>query len=119
MAEGQLTQPRADRGRGHHLMPDDVGGGARPQDGGVVDAVTAGQQRMHHREQLAAGTMTDADQLVGQRLNTQMLGQRRRQDQPRIGNHSLAVERDVDTVQTVRRSRHPEGASCFRGCLVW
>lgn len=59
---------------GHHLMPDHVGGRARPQHIGVVDAVTAGQQCVHHREQLATRPVTDTVERVGQRLDAQVLG---------------------------------------------
>jgi hypothetical protein len=93
-------------------MTDDLTGRARAQDVGVIDAVAAGQQRVDHGEQLAAGTVTDADQLVDQRLDTQVLAQRRGQNQPRVSDHPIAVERDLNAVQRVRRCAHPESASC-------
>ena len=119
VAEGERSQPRADCRRRHHVMAQHALGRARPQDVGVVDAVRARDLGVDHRQQLAARPVADADQLVRELLDAQVLGQRRRQNQPRVGHRVVVVDPDLNPVQPVRRCAHPESASCLVMRLVW
>jgi hypothetical protein len=98
MPEGERAQERPQRAGRHHLVAQHLGGGARTQQVGVVDAVTAGHQRVHHGQGLAsrpvpAGPLAQIDQLVDDRFDPQPLRQGRGQQQAGVGDHVLIVKR--------------------------
>jgi hypothetical protein len=73
-------------------------------------------QRMDQREQLAAragrtGPVAQVHQLVGDLLDPEPLGQRRRQQQPGMRDRVLVVERDIDAVKNDVRGSHRKGTS--------
>jgi hypothetical protein len=77
----------------------------------VVDAVATGEQAVHHRQDLAArsggtGPLAEVDQLVGGLLDPEPVSERGGQQQARIGDHALVIERDMDLVQHDRRGSH-------------
>src|SRR5664280_2594308 len=75
VAEGEGTQERAERGGGHHPVPEDPPGRTGAQDVGVVDAVGSGHHGVDESEHLAdrqcvTRSVTEVDQLVGCLLYT-------------------------------------------------
>ena len=99
--------------------------GSRAQQLHVVDAVATHDQGMHQREQLAARTgrprsVTQVDQLIGDWLDPQPLGQGGRQQQPGARHRPLVVERDIDLVQHHMRGWHRKGVLRLgdRDCLA-
>jgi hypothetical protein len=104
VAEGERAQPGPDRGRRHHAVTQHALGRPGAQQLGVVDAVTAGEHGVDQGEQLASRTgrarpVTQIDQLVGDLLDPQPLGQGRGQQQPGVGDRPGVVEGDLDLVQ--------------------
>jgi hypothetical protein len=108
MTEGEGAQERPQRAGRHHLVAQHLGGGHRAQHVGVVDAVTAGHQRVHQGQDLAsrpvrAGPLAQIDQLVDHRLDLQPLRQRRGQQQASVGDRVAVVERHDEPAWAVRR----------------
>jgi hypothetical protein len=108
VAEGEGAQERLQRAWCHHPVAEHLGGGAGAQHVGVVDAVAAGQQRVHQGQHLAAGPVVagpgaKVDQLVDGRFDPQTLGQRCGQQQPSVGDGVVVIEDHHKAVGTVRR----------------
>jgi hypothetical protein len=81
-------------------------GGPAAQHVGVVDAVATGQQRVHQRQDLAAGPVVtwpvaQVDQLVDDRLHAKPLGQRGRQQQPGVGDRMIVIDGDHEPIEAV------------------
>jgi hypothetical protein len=90
-------------------------GVTRAQHVGIIDAVAAGQRRVDERHRLVAdiGTsrrIAEMNVLVEELAQSEMLGQRRRQHQARVGHQMLVVEVHVETVETVARYAHRNSA---------
>jgi hypothetical protein len=112
--EGERSQPRPDRGGRHHAVAEDRAGRPGPQRLDVVDAIATGEQRVDQGEQLATGpgrarTITQINELVGELLDPEPLGQRRGQQQPRGGDGVIVIEGDVDGVENDVRGSHRKG----------
>jgi hypothetical protein len=80
-------------------------GGPGAQHVGVVDAVAAGHQRVQQRQNPAARpvmawAVTEVDQLVDDRLDSQALSERGGQHEPSVGDCMVVVERDHKGVGT-------------------
>lgn len=70
----------------------------------VIDAVATGQEAVHHGQDLAAWMrrawpVAKVDQFVGGLLQAESVGQGRGQQQARIGDRALVIERDLDVLQ--------------------
>ena len=86
-------------------------GRSRPQHVGVADVAAARDDRMHHRQDLAARAEAahpagQADRGVDQRLEIETGGHRGGQHQPGVRHQRLVVEVHPHAVQTVRYSTH-------------
>ena len=100
-------------------MTKHAGGRPGAQHLDIVDAVPAGDQAVHQREELAAwagraGAVTEVDQLVGGLLQAEPLGERGGQQQPRVGDRALVIEGGVDLVQHDVGGSHRKGALLIR-----
>jgi len=112
--EGKRAQEGPNRRWGHDLVAEHAVGGSRAQQLHIIDAVPARHQRVHQRQQLAPWVgptrpVTKIHHLVGDLLDLQPLGQRRRQQQPGTGDGTLVIEGDVDLVQQHVRGWHRKG----------
>ena len=70
---------------------------AGAQRSGVVDALAARERRGDQGQQFVAGVrpprrVTEVEVAVGELLQTEMLGERGREEQPRIGHQAVVVE---------------------------
>ena len=97
MPEGERAQERPQRAGRHHPVAEHLGGGAGSHVG-VVDAVTAGHQRVHQGQDLAArpvraGPLAQINQLVDHCLDLQPLRQGRWQQQAGVGDRVVVIER--------------------------
>ena len=111
VTEGERAQERAQRRRRHHPERQHPLGRPGAQPVSVIDVVAAGQDRGHQRQHLAArpGAADPTDQahlLVDQRFQPEPGHQRRRHDQPGIGDQRLVIEDRLDAVDHVRYWRH-------------
>jgi hypothetical protein len=116
MAEGERAQEGPHGGGRHHPVAEHAAGGCRAQQLHVIDAVGTCDHGVHQRQQLAARVgrtrpVPKIDQPVGDLLDPQPLGQRRRQQQPGRGDRTLVVEGDVDLVQHHLRGWHRKVSS--------
>ena len=89
------------------VQPSTRAGAAGAQRSGVVDAVAARERRGDQGQQLVAGVrpprrVTEVEVAVGELLQTEMLGERGREEQPRIGHQAVVVEGDVYPVGVAR-----------------
>jgi tetratricopeptide (TPR) repeat protein len=80
---------------------------AGPQGVRVVDAVTAGEGRHDERQELVADVrparlVAEVEMLVDEALEVEVLGQRRRQEEPRVRHQAIVVEGRVKAIQAVR-----------------
>jgi len=78
-----------------------------PQRVGVVDAVTPRQGRHDQAQDLVAGVrppgrVAQVEMLVDRLAETEVLGQRGRQDQAGIGHQAVVVEGHIEPVEGVR-----------------
>ena len=85
-----------------------------PEGVDVVDAVAAGEHRGDHRHRLIArvsrtGRPAQVDGLVDQVLDPKLLGERRGEQEPGVGDQASVVEGHVEPVEGVR-DLHPTGA---------
>ena len=99
--KGTQRGRRLDRAAQHALRP------ASAQRVGVVNAVTTGQRRRHQRQQLVScigmtRRISQINAALHQLAQSQMMGQRDRQDQPSIGHQAMIVEGDLDAVGLLR-----------------
>src|SRR5664280_1068836 len=122
VAEGEGTQERAERGGGHHPVPEDPPGRTGAQDVGVVDAVGSGHHGVDESEHLAARqcvtrSVTEVDQLVGQLTHPESFRQRGHQCEPGAGHRPGVVEGHCKTRRTVRFCVHRKDAFLFEGCV--
>ena len=111
MTERERSQERPQRRGGHHPMRQHRTAGAGPQHVGVIDVGCPGDHGVDQGEHLAArtGPADPADQphhRVDHRFHPQPSRQRRRQQQPGIGDQVRVIEDGVDAVDPVRYSRH-------------
>jgi hypothetical protein len=77
----------------------------------VIDVRSTGQDRVDQRQHLASRPGTthasrQAHGVVDQRLQLETAGERRRHDQPGVGDQVVVIEGDLDPVQRLRYSRH-------------
>jgi hypothetical protein len=96
-----------------------LAGGAAAQQVGVVDAVPTRQHRVDQGQQLAAWPvrarpLAQVDQRIGGLLDAQPLGQRGRQQQPRVGDRVGVVKAGVELAWGVGGC-HREPARLIRG----
>ena len=87
-------------------MPQHLPGGAGPQPVRVIDAVRVSDHGLHQREVLAAGPGAthpahQAHRGVDQRLESQPVDERRRQDQPSVSTERLVIEGRPDAIDSV------------------
>jgi hypothetical protein len=87
-------------------MAEHPAGGAAAQQGGVVDTVPTRDHGVDQGQQLAprmggASPLAQVDQRIGGLLDAQPLGQRGRQQQPRVGDRVGVVEARVELVEGV------------------
>ena len=80
---------------------------AGAQRSGVVDALAARERRGDQGQQLVAGVrpprrVTEVEVAVGELLQTEMLGERGREEQPRIGHQAVVVEGRLKLVEAGR-----------------
>ena len=80
---------------------------AGAQRSGVVDALAARERRGDESQQLVAGVrpprcVTEVEVAVGELLQTEMLGERGREEQPRIGHQAVVVEGRLKLVEAGR-----------------
>jgi len=99
VAEGERPQERAQRGGGHHPMPEDLLGAPGPQQAGVVDGVAGGHHRVQQGQHLAAGpvvagSVAEVDQFVDDGLHPQAFGQGCGQCQAGVGDRVVVIEGD-------------------------
>jgi hypothetical protein len=108
MPEGECAQERPQRRRGHDPVAEHLRGLAGAQHVGVVDAVAAGRHRMQQGQDLPPGSvraraLAEVHQLIHDRLDPQLLGERGRQQQPGVGDRVVVVKGNHHGVGTVRR----------------
>ena len=104
MAPLKTPQEGAQGGRRFHHTTQDMIGTARTQRISVVDAVSPSQCRGHQRQHLVASVGSprgpaQVNMVVYQLTQSQMMGQRDRQDQPSIGHQTVIIEGDMDAVR--------------------
>ena len=102
--ERERAQERPQRRGRHHTVTTHQTRAARAQQVAVVDRVGAQKHRVHQRQHLPPRPRRrrptgQIDRLVDQRLDSQPLGQRRRQHQSRVGDRTLVVELNPQSVQ--------------------
>ena len=105
MPERERPQKRPQRRRGHHRVPQHQAGRPGAQHVHVIDAVSAGEHPMHQAHHLAARQRRprclgiEPHTVVHQLLDTQPLGQRPRQQQPRVADQTLLIEANRDLIE--------------------
>ena len=102
----ERPQPGPDR-RGRPGLVEQLGHRPGPQQRDVVDGVTAGEHRPHHRERLRAAVravLGQAHPSLDQLGQPNLLGQRRRRQQARCRHQIRFVVADRDPRQLVRCS---------------
>ena len=109
--ERERPQERPQRRRGHHTVAEHRRCRAGAQHVGVIDVRPARKDRMDQRQHLPAwlGATDPADQtnrVIDQRPQVEPVSECRRHDQPGVGDQTVVVEDDLDTVQRLRYSRH-------------
>ena len=119
VAPSETPKERPQRGRGQDDVAQDRLGRSRTQHVRVVDTVAAGQRRVDQRHRLVAdmgvtSRRTQIDMGVEQASQTQMLRQRRGQDQPGISHRVTVVEGHREPVESMR-CWHQESALRTRG----
>ena len=107
MAPAEAAQESPEGGRRLHGAAEHAPGAAGAHGIGVGDAVAARERRGDQGQQLVAGVrpprrVTEVDAAVGELLQTEMLGERGREEQPRIGHQAVVVEGDVYPVGVAR-----------------
>ena len=107
VAPAEAAQERAQRGGRLDREAQDPGRAAGPQRVRVVDAVATRERRHDERQQLvadvgAAGLVAQVEVLVDEPLQAQVVGQRGRQQEARIGHQAVVVEGRVEAVEAVR-----------------
>lgn len=107
MTPAEAAQERPQGGRRLDAEAEDPAGAAGPQRVRVVDAVTTGEGRHDEGQELVAdvrpaGRGTEIEVLVHQLAQAEMVGQRGRQEEPRIGHQTVVVEGHIDSVKAVR-----------------
>ena len=100
VAPAEAAQERAQGGRRLDRATQHARRPAGAQRIGVVDAVTARERRGDEGQQLVAGVrparrVTEVDAAVGELLQTEMLGERGREQQARVVHEAVVVEGDV------------------------
>jgi len=116
MAEGEGSQEGAQRRGGHHPERQHPPGGPGAQLVDVINVRTASQDRHDQRKHLAArpGPADPADQphhVIDDRLQAEAHHQRRRQQQPGIGDQRRVIKGRTHPVDPVRYCTH-------RKCLL-
>ena len=107
VAPAEAAQEGPEGGRRLHRAAEHAPGAAGAHGIGVSDAVAAGERRGDEGQQLVAGVrpprrVTEVDAAVGELLQTEMLGERGREEQPRIGHQAVVVEGRLKLVEAGR-----------------
>jgi hypothetical protein len=107
MAPAEAAQEGAEGGRRLGGEPQDPSRAARPERVRVVDRVATRQGREDEGEELVAdvrssGCSPQNEVTLRQRLQAEVVGQRGRQQQPRVGHQVVVVEGRVEAVKPVR-----------------
>jgi hypothetical protein len=106
--ERKRTQKRPQRRRRGDPAAQQPARATRAQHVAVIDAVGTQRHRVDQRHHLAARVARpeplrpQPHQPLRQRLDPQPRRHRRRQHQPRVRDHPLVIERDLDAVQSDR-----------------
>ena len=108
MAPTETPQERTQRGRRLDHTAQHLLGPASAQRVGVVDAVATGQGRRHQGQHLVPSIRTtrcisQVNVAVHQFAQTQVMGQRDRQDQSGVGHQAVIVEGDLDALKAAQR----------------
>ena len=111
VAERERQQERPQRRGGHHAVAEHCRGRASAQHVGVIDVRPASEDRVHQRQHLppclsATDSAVETDCVIDQRLQIEPIGERRRHDQPGVRDQIVVVEDDLDTIKSLRYSRH-------------
>ena len=107
VAPAEAAQKRAQGRWGLDGAAEDAGRPARAQRIGVVDAVTARERGGDQGQQLVPDVRPtrgspEVEVGVDELLQTEMLGERGRQQQPRVGHQAVVVEGRFKPVEAVR-----------------
>ena len=105
---GERPQEGPERGRCPHAVAQHLARGGHPHPVRVLDAVATGQSRVDqgHRLEPDVGVpwpSTKVHGLVEELAQAEMIGQRRRLDQPRVGDGVVVIEGHQNPVRAVRR----------------
>ena len=105
---GERSQECPERGRRPDTVAQHLGRGGHPHPVRVLDAVAIGQSRVDQGHGLepdvgVPGPSTKVHVLVEELSQPEMIGQRRRLDQPGIGDGMVVVEGHRNPVRAVRR----------------
>ena len=106
VAPCQAAQERAHRGCRLDPEPEHPARVARAQGVHVVDVVAARERRHHEGQHLVADVgpahpLAEVEVLVDEGAEAEVMGERGRQDQARIGHQAVIVERGIDPVEAV------------------
>jgi hypothetical protein len=104
VTEGERAQEGAERGGRQHAVTEHLAAGPGAQEVTVLDGVGAGQDGVHHGHDLAprpsgARSLAEVHHLVEQGLQPEALGERGRQEEPRIRHRAPIVEAHFERVQ--------------------
>ena len=107
VAPAEAAQKRAQGRWGLDGAAEDAGRPARAQRIGVVDAVTARERGGDQGQQLVPDVRPtrgspEVEVGVDELLQTEMLGERGRQQQPRVGHQAVVVEGRFKPVEAMR-----------------
>jgi hypothetical protein len=107
MTEGETAQERPTRRSRHGLMPEHHLGGTGPQDLDIVNAVAVRHDGLSQAQDLPSRpgrsrSIAQIDKSVGQRLDTQTLGDYGGQHQPGVRHRMIIVGHHVEAARTAR-----------------
>ncbi len=102
----EAAQERPERGSGLHRDPEDPARAAGAQGVRVVDRVAAREGGHDKRQELVPGVRptgrgAEVEVLIHELLETEMLGQGGRQEQPRVRHQAVVVEGRFQAVEAV------------------
>src|ERR1035441_7494960 len=108
MSPGERSQEGPERGGRPHAVAQYLARGGHPHAVRVLDAVATGQSGVDQSHRLeadvgVAGPSTKVHVLVEELSQTEMISQRRRLDQPGIGDDVVVVEGHRNPVWAMRR----------------
>src|SRR5450759_2035971 len=107
VAPAEAAQERAPGGGGLHHVAQDASRPAGPQGVRVIDAVTTRERRHDERQELVArvrptGRSPEVEVLLDEILETEVCGERGRQQESRVSHQAVVVEGRVEAVEAVR-----------------